>query len=478
MPFPATLSRRALLARAGCGFGSLALHALLAQESLAEQARGNPLAPRPGHAAPRARAVIWLFMHGGPSAIDLYDPKPTLQKRSGEALNLGTNVGFFASSGKLMPSPFAFRRHGQCRAWVSDVLPGIARHVDDLAFIRSVHVESNNHGPALYEMNTGFARMGFPSTGAWVTYGLGSENQNLPGFVVMTDYRGALEGGPSSWGAGFLPGAYQGTAVSTRGTSPILHLRPPAAVGQDRQRAQLDLVRRLNQQHQELRPGEADLEARLASYELAYRMQLEAPEALDLTKETAATQRLYGIDQKPSEYYGKQLLTARRLIERGVRFVQVFSGGYDDTVRWDAHADVKKNHGDRAAEIDMPVAGLLTDLKQRGLLDSTLVIWGGEFGRLPISQGDRGRDHNRYGFTIWMAGGGIKGGASHGSTDELGWKAAEDPVTVNDIHATILHQLGLDHTKLTYLHQGRRFRLTDVAGEVIQDILANERAGG
>lgn len=286
------LSRRELLTRAGCGFGSLALHALLAQDASADQPRINPLAPRPSHATPRAKSVIWLFMHGGPSAIDLYDFKPMLKKRSGESLNLGANVGFFASSGKLMPSPFAFRKHGQCGAWVSDILPGIARHVDDIAFIRSVHVESNNHGPALYEMNTGFARIGFPSTGAWVTYGLGSENQNLPGFVVMTDYRGALEGGPSSWGEGFLPGAYQGTAVSTRGASPILHLQPPASLGKDRQRAQLDLVRRLNHKHQEQHPGEADLEARIANYELAYRMQMEAPARRASSRSSAAVRTI------------------------------------------------------------------------------------------------------------------------------------------------------------------------------------------
>jgi len=469
------LNRRELLARAGAGFGTVGLAGLLHSEGLLAQApAAAALAPRQPHFPAKAKAVIWLFMHGAPSTIDLFDPKPELDRRHGTSMNLGTNVGFFASSGTVMKSPFRFARYGQSGAWMSDVLPNINRHVDDFAFVRSLHVESNNHGPALYEMNSGVTRIGFPSAGSWVTYGLGSENQNLPGFMVMVDYRAAPEGGPNSWSAGFLPGAYQGTPVRSTGSSPILHLNPLPEVGLERQRQQLDFAARLNRRHLERNPAEADLLGRIESFELAYRMQTQAPEAFDLTRETAATHRLYGMDRPESRYFGSQMLLTRRLIERGVRFVQVYSGGTTDSERWDAHNNLIKNHRDRAAETDVPVAGLLTDLKQRGLLDSTLVIWGGEFGRLPITQGSdvTGRDHNRLGFGMWLTGAGIKKGASFGATDELGLRAVANPVTVHDMHATILHLLGLDHLRLTYQHNGRQYRLTDVAGNVIEQILA------
>jgi hypothetical protein len=413
-------------------------------------------------------------MHGAPSTIDLFDPKPELDRRHGTAMNLGNNVGFFASSGTVMKSPFRFARHGQSGAWMSSLLPNVAKHVDEFAFIRSMHVESNNHGPALYEMNSGLTRIGFPSAGSWVTYGLGSENRNLPGFIVMVDPRAAPEGGPNSWGAGFLPGAYQGTPVRSSGTSPILHLNPLPEVGLECQRRQLDFADRLNRRHLERNPAEAELLGRIESFELAYRMQTEAPEAFDLTRETAATHRLYGMDRPQSRTYGSQLLLARRLVERGVRFIQIYNGGTTDSERWDAHNNLKKNHEDRAAETDVPVAGLLADLKRRGLLESTLVLWSGEFGRLPITQGGdaTGRDHNRLGFGMWLAGAGIKKGTSFGATDELGLRAVENPVDVHDLHATLLHLLGIDHTRLTYRHNGRQYRLTDVAGKVIEPILS------
>ncbi len=469
-------SRREFLSRSANGCGLLALACMLRDEGRlrAQPAAGrNPLAPHPGHFAPKATSVIWLHMHGAPSSIDLFDPKPELARREGTSMNLGTNVGFFQNSGTVMRSPFRFARHGQCGHWFSEVLPNIARHADDIAFLKGMHVLSNNHGPALYEINTGLTRVGFPSVGSWITYGLGSENRNLPGFVIMPDPRGSIEGGPYSWSAGFLPGAFQGTPIRT-GANPILHVRRLSGVSAERQRAQLDLAAALNRQHAERLSSEADLQARIESFELAYRLQMAAPEALDTDRETPATQRLYGLDNPVSRPYGTQLLLARRLVERGVRFVQIYSGPQPDTLRWDAHADLDRNHRDRGAETDVAVAGLLTDLKQRGMFESTLVIWAGEFGRLPITQGanSTGRDHNRFGFAIWLAGAGIKGGASHGATDEIGLHAVEGRTDVHDLHATILHLLGIDHERLTYHHAGRDYRLTDVSGRVVREILS------
>ncbi len=465
--------RREFLRRAGNGCGMLAVTCLLQEQGKLRAQSRNPLAPHAGHFAPKARAVIWLHMHGAPSSIDLYTPKPALDRHHGKPMNLGSNVGFFRDTGTVMRSPFRFARHGQCGAWFSEVLPNIARHADDIAFLKGMHVLSNNHGPALYEINTGLTRVGFPSVGSWVTYGLGSENQNLPGYVIMPDPRGSIEGGPFSWSSGFLPGAFQGTPIRT-GANPILHVRPLANVGIDRQRAQLDLAAALNRLHSERSPDEGDLLSRIESFELAYRMQMEAPEALDISRETPATHRLYGIDNPVSQPYGSQVLLARRLIERGVRFVQIYSGPQNDNDRWDAHANLNRNHRQRGLETDVAVAGLLTDLKQRGLFDSTLVIWAGEFGRLPICQGETidGRDHNRFGFALWMAGAGIKGGASFGATDDLGLHAVEGRTTVHDLHATILHLLGMDHERLTYHHAGRDYRLTDVSGRVVNEILA------
>jgi hypothetical protein len=463
--FAPPASRRQFLARAGGGLGLLALADLLrdpARAALDEPHSGTAYPPRPPHFAPRARSVIWLFMEGAPSAVDLFDPKPELDRSHGKRIKIDV---FNGNPGPLMKSPFAFRRYGRCGAWVCDRYPNVARHVDDIAFVKSCFTESNDHVPALYQMNTGVARVGLPTAGAWVTYGLGSENRNLPGFVVLGNTQG-IKGGPVNWSAGFLPTTYQGTLFRAQG-SPILNLRRPKDVADEDQRAQLDLLAGLNGRHLGDHPGEPDLSARIESFELAYRMQAEAGDLADFSRETAEARRLYGLDQAASRSFGGKCLLARRLVERGVRFVQVYSDG-----EWDAHSDLAGNHSGHCAATDVPIQGLLTDLKRQGLFDSTLVIWGGEFGRMPVSQGGNGRDHNPKGFLVWLAGAGIRGGASHGETDEIGYRAAVDPVTVHDLHATMLHLLGIDHKRLTYLHNGRRYRLTDVAGNVLTKILA------
>ena len=468
-------NRRQFLQKAGGGFGAVALTALLNQlgmlksSAATDAARTDPQLPKPPNFAPRARSVIWCFMNGGPSAIDLFDPKPDLDKSDGLQMNKGPIVTFSRQVGPLMKSPFTFQRYGQCGQPVSDVYSNIARHVDDIAFIKACHVDTNVHDQALFASNSGMTRLGYPSTGSWVTYGLGTENQNLPGFIVMHDPRGMPVGGPPLWSSGFLPNAYEGT-IFHPGASPILDLQRRANMSDSAQRRQLDFIAGLDADHQARHPAEADLLGRISSFELAYRMQMAAPEAVDISGEKRATKLLYGLDDIKSRSYGTQLLMARRLVERGARFVQAYSGASPDD--WDAHQALAQNHSRRCRETDVPIAGLLTDLKQRGLLDSTLVIWGGEFGRLPITENSGGRDHNPYGFLLWMAGGGIKGGTSVGETDELGYRAAVDPVSIHDVHATILALLGLDHTKLTYFHNGRDFRLTDVSGEVIRRIIA------
>jgi hypothetical protein len=453
--------RRRLLQRAGAGFGMVALADLLNRDAARADSTG-PLAPKPTHFPAKAKSVIWLFMEGAPSSVDLFDPKPELDKYHGSRVEIAV---FNGSPGPLMKSPFKFRRHGQSGAWVCDKYPNVAKHVDEFAFVKSLFTESNDHVPALYQINTGIPRPGFPSAGAWVTYGLGSENQNLPGFVVLGNRQG-VKGGPINWSSGFLPAAHQGTLFRPEG-NPVLNLRRPTDVTAHDQRAQLDLMARLNGEHLRDRPGEPDLSARIESFELAYRMQGEAADLLDLANETAATRAMYGLDATPSRSFGTKCLTARRLIERGVRFVQVYSDG-----EWDAHSDLAGNHTGHCAATDVPIDGLLTDLRRRGLLDSTLVVWGGEFGRMPVSQGNGGRDHNPHGFLAWMAGAGIKGGASYGETDEIGHRAATDRTTVHDLHATMLHLLGVDHRQLTYFHNGRQHRLTDVSGDVLSKILA------
>jgi hypothetical protein len=480
-------SRREFLQKVGGGFGLLALAGLLdgqgllaaPAEAAADPRALNPLSPQPGHFPARAKSVIWLFMNGGPSHVDTWDYKPELEKMDGKELaGFDKATGFFQDQvGPLMKSPFQWSRHGGSGTWVPEIFPNIAGHVDDIAFLHSCFTETNNHSPALFQINTGMSRMGFPSVGAWVTYGLGTENQNLPGFVVMYDTlgRGLPKGYAQNWGAGFLPGIYQGTALKAQG-APIDNLVRGPQMTDAEQRRQLDLLKRLNGEHQQQHPADTELSARIESFELAYRVQMAAPEALDVNKEPEAIRKLYGLDDTRCAHFGKQCLVARRMVERGVRFVQIYSGGEENEKSWDGHTNIAANHRQFAGETDVPIAGLLADLKQRGLLEETLVIWGGEFGRLPLVQrtpngGQSGRDHNPHAFTTWMAGGGVKGGVHHGQTDEIGHKAAVDRVSVNDLHATILHLLGIDHTRLTYRSSGRNFRLTDVAGEVVRQIV-------
>ena len=476
-PPPVYRSRREFLQRVGGGFGLLALAGLLDREGLlAAEASANPLAPKKSHFPAKAKSVIWLFMNGGPSQVDTWDYKPELAKRDGKELKgFDKNTGFFTEQvGPLMKSPFKFQRHGQCGAWVSEIFPNMAKHVDKMAFLYSCWTDSNNHSPALLKINTGMTRMGFPCVGSWVTYGLGTVSQNLPAFVTVCDTlgRGLPKGYAQNWGAGFLPSIYQGTMLKAQG-SLIDDLDRSSEMNNRQQRAQLDLLNRLNRRHLEQSAGDSELAARIETFELAYRMQMAAPEALAIEKETTATQKLYGLENPKCKHFAKQCLIARRLVERGVRFVQIYSGGEENEKSWDGHLNIADNHRGFAGETDIPIAGLLTDLQARGLLDSTLVIWGGEFGRLPIVQkGGTGRDHNPHAITYWLAGGGVKGGTLHGQTDDIGHKAVIDRVSVNDLHATILHLLGIDHKRLTYRYSGRDFRLTDVAGNVVKEILA------
>jgi hypothetical protein len=469
-----------MLARAGSGCGLLALAGLLQETGALGQAQAalpvNPLAPRAGHFPAQAKSVIWLFMNGGPSQVDTWDYKPELEKRDGQELEgFDKNTGFFTEQvGPLMKSPFKFAQHGATGTWLSEIFPRIAEHVDDLAIIYSCYTETNNHSPALFQINTGMSRMGFPCVGSWITYGLGTENQNLPAFMVMYDTlgRGLPKGHAQNWGAGFLPSVFQGTALNAQG-APINNLYRRPNMTDHQQRRQLDLIKALNQEHLAAHPHEAELAARIESFELAYRMQIAAPEALDVDSEPENIQSLYGLDNPKCAHFARQVLTARRLVERGVRFVQIYSGGMENERSWDGHVDIVKNHGGFAQETDQPIAALLADLKARGLLDQVLVICNGEFGRLPIAQkGSTGRDHNPHAFTTWLAGGGTRPGARYGATDEVGHKAVENRVSINDLHATILHLLGIDHERLTYRYNGRDFRLTDVAGRVIHGILA------
>jgi hypothetical protein len=459
-----TYDRRDFLARAGGGLGLLALADLLGSQSLlADDAQAEKTTLLPGsHFPAKAKSVIWLFMEGAPSAVDMFDPKPELDKNHGKKIAIDV---FNGNPGPLMRSPFQFQQYGQSGLWVCEKYTNVAKHADEIALIKSLYAEAADHVPALYQINTGIARPGFPSAGAWITYGLGSENQNLPGYVVLGNTQG-VKGGPLNWGAGFLPSTFQGTLFRSEG-NPILNLERPKDVTRDDQRAQLDLLAKLNDEHLLEHPGRADLLARIDSFELAFRMQAEAADVVDIRKESAETRTRYGIDNEASRSFGTKCLMARRLVESGVRFVQVYSDG-----EWDAHSDLKQNHSEHCAATDVPIDALLTDLKQRGLWDSTLVIWGGEFGRMPVSQGADGRDHNPHGFIAWMAGAGIKGGVSYGESDEIGYRAAVDRVSVHDLHATMLYLLGLDHKRLTYFHNGRDFRLTDVAGQVIRPILA------
>ncbi len=468
--YNATQTRRELLLRGGAGFGALALTSLLQGNPLfATDDKANPLAAKKPMLPPRAKSVIFLFMEGGPSHIDLFDPKPKVNELAGQQIpsSIGkviTPMGEFNSP--LLASKRKWKQHGKSGTWVSDWLPNIAGHVDDMAVIRSCWADGLNHSNGVCQMNTGSTLAGRPSLGSWVTYGLGTENQNLPAFVVLQDNPSSVINGPRNWGAGFMPALYQGVRLQG-GKEPLPNLNPPESVSEEQQRGKLDLLDKLNRRHALSRPQQSELDARIASYELAFRMQSEAPEAVDLATETEATKKLYGIDQKETAAFGRNCLLARRLVERGVRFVQLYHGAGS---KWDAHSNIEKNHTEHCRSSDLPVAGLLTDLKRRGLLESTLVIWGGEFGRTPMSEKGDGRDHNPYGFTMWLAGGGVKGGQVIGGTDDFGLHAVDNRLHVHDLHATILYLLGLDNMGLVYRYKGRPERPTLNEGEAYKKI--------
>jgi hypothetical protein len=472
---PLLTSRRDFLLKAGGGFGALALAYLMHQDGLLsraddERSSTNPLAPRPTHHPTRARSVIFLFMEGGPSHLDTFDPKPELVRRNGQPLpaSFGTVLTPMGIGGNnLLASRHTFRRSGQSGIEISDWLPHMATCADDLCVLRSCWADGLNHVGSVCQMNTGSILAGRPSLGAWVTYGLGTVNQNLPGFVVMQVTTGEVAGGARNWGTGFMPSTYQGTAFRA-GNNPILHLAPPAEISSQQQGNKLDLMRALNDEHRVSRPEDHDLTARMASYELAYRMQAAAPEAVDFSQESQRTKDDYGFNRPECAEFAQRCLLARRLVERGVRMVQIYCGAGS---QWDAHSDLEGNHTRMCLRCDQPTAALLRDLKRRGLLDSTLVIWGGEFGRTPMTEGTNGRDHNPYGFTMCLAGGGVRGGAVVGSTDEFGLRAVDNRAHVNDLHATILHLMGLNHQRLTFLHNGRDERLTENGGHVIREVL-------
>src|SRR5579875_1171722 len=466
-----TINRRQMLRQFANGFGMLGLAGLLADEARASSAADNPLAVKAPHYPAKAKRLIFLFMSGGPSHVDTFDPKPRLQRDNGKPLPFEQPKLVRTRTVNLLQSPFKFQKHGQSGIEVSELFPHIARCIDDICVIRSMVADNINHNGACLQMNTGEQAFSRPSLGSWLLYGLGSENQSLPGFVVISPAQPA-QGAPL-WSSSFLPAAYQGTLVADL-NNPIANLKnpetPPA-----RQRDQLDTLRRLNDLHRQKRQQDSQLNARIASFELAFRMQRHAPEAFDLSGESPATQRLYGLHEKTTEIFGKQCLLARRLVERGVRCVQVY---HTQTARrsscqlWDQHGGLRTELPANCAATDRPIAGLLYDLKARGLLEDTIVLWGGEFGRTPTAEGNDGREHHPFGFTMWLAGAGIKGGLVYGATDEFGWHAVENKVHVHDLHATLLHLMGLNHERLTYRHAGRDYRLTDVHGKVVRDILA------
>ncbi len=470
MSDPLLTTRRNLLRTTAAGFGHVALNALLGQESQAE-VRDSPQAARQPLLVPRAKRVVFLFMKGGPSHVDTFDPKPLLDRDHGKPLPFDLPRVTFAKQGSLLKSPWKFQRYGESGLPVSELFPNVAQHVDDLCILRSVHGTNPAHGGAALKLHTGTDQFVRPSMGAWVTYGLGTENQNLPAFVTICPT--LAHGGVNNWGSAFLPAHCQGTPIGNASQSVAManvkHIRNQHLSTSD-QRRQLDLIRSLNQDHMQSVGHHQALEGRLHSFELAFRMQTAMPEVQDLSTESEATHRLYGIDNGVTEDFGRQCLMARRFLEQGVRFVQVTHS--DSEVQWDQHSDLYHGHTKNAAEVDKPIAGFLSDLKARGLLDDTLVLWGGEFGRTPTAQGNNGRDHNPHGFTMWMAGGGVKGGYAYGATDEYGYYSTVDKMHIHDLHATLLHLMGLDHERLTYRYAGRDFRLTDVAGRVADDIIA------
>jgi Protein of unknown function (DUF1501) len=458
--FTPTLTRRGMLRATANGFGLLALAGQL-QAS-------NPLAPRPGHFAPRAKRVIFLFMHGGPSQVDTFDPKPLLKKHHGQPYPGQKPRVQFAATGNLLQSPWEFRPGGKSGIQVSDLFPEVRKMADELCVIRSIHADNSAHGGALLQLHTGSDTFVRPSIGSWVTYGLGTENQNLPGFMTLSPTLG--HGGVSNFSSAFLPAAFQGTPIGHSGVpakdSAVRDIKPAAAP--ELQRMQLDLLKDMNQRHLTAAGPDAALEGRINAFELAFRMQAEAPSVMDIAKESKATFEMYGIgDKQPTDNFGRQCLTARRLAEAGVRFIQC-----THSYKWDQHGDLKRDHAKNALEVDKPIAALLADLKRRDLLKDTLVWWGGEFGRTPTAQGGDGRDHNPHAFSMWLAGGGVKGGQVYGATDDFGYYSIENKVHMHDLHATILALLGLDHEKLTYRHAGRDFRLTDVKGHVVKDIMS------
>ena len=477
-------TRREFLWQAGGGFVGTGLAAMLGQDGfLASQsvaadgvsAWKNPLAPKQPHFAPKAKNVIFLFMYGGPSHIDTFDRKPKMKGMNDKTVDVKTfGRGGHRKQGRIVEPKWDFKQYGECGKWVSDLFPHVGQHVDDIAFLHSMTADSPIHGSALLMMNSGSILSGRPALGSWVNYGLGSENENLPGFVVMLDPRGGPISGAKNWTSGYMPATYQATVMRSQG-APILDLNPPSGVTREMQRGMLDALRGFNEEHQAGRQDNSNLAARIASYELAYKMQQHAPEAVDLSQEDAATLELYGLNDKKTQVFGRQCLLARRLVQRGVRMIQIYSGGNHNDANWDAHGDLEHNHNLHAGETDLPIAGLLTDLKRTGMLDETLVVWGGEFGRQPTAEYSKGtgRDHNAYGFTMWMAGGGIKGGVSVGQTDELGSAAIEDRFHVKRLHATILHQMGLDPNNLSYFFNGLDQKLVGVEGaEPIHQIIS------
>jgi hypothetical protein len=461
--------RRRMLGDSFCGFGSLALAAMLRQETLA--GTKSPLVPKPPHLPAKAKSVIFLFMAGGPSHLETFDPKPLLNALNGEVRP--TEFGdakyqFVQKDARLLGTKRQFHPHGQSGIEVSDLFPNVSKVIDDIAVIRSCYGDMVVHSAAQYELLSGRVMPGFPSMGAWTIYGLGSESQSLPAYVVMPDPEGALEAGQPMYGNGFLPAAYQPTMFRP-GERPVLNLELPPGVSLNERRRTMELIRNLNEAS--LTSEDLEFAARLESYELAFKMQTEAPDVFDVSRESEETLRLYGVGTEPTDDYGRRCLLARRMVEHGVRFTVVVSGGGSGNTQWDAHGDIEENHCRMAAETDKPIAGLLTDLKRRGLLDTTLVVWGGEFGRSPEAQGGKGRDHHNLGFSMWMAGGGIRGGQVVGSTDAIGLRAIESPYHFRDIHTTILNQLGLDQDLLTYPHLGRNERLTQLRGKVIHQIV-------
>lgn len=466
--YESSLSRRDFLFNAGLGLGAMALTDLLARD-IRVPAPGTPLQDGVGKIKPRAKSVIFLFMEGGPSHIDLFDPKPLLNKFAGQPLpdSYGTVLTAMGEArAPLLASKRVFKQHGQSGQWFSDWIPHIAECSDDLAVVRSCTSDGINHSAGVCQMNTGSILGGRPSLGSWVSYGIGSENQNLPSFVVMQDNQSSVINGPRNWGAGFMPAVYQGIRIQG-GSEPIPNLNTPEAVSADLQKAKLDLIRNINREYAGRFPDRSELGARLSSYEMAYRMQAEAPGVVDLNGETEATRKLYGLDDKNTETMGRLCLLSRRMVEQGVRFVQVYHGAGS---KWDAHTGIESNHSKLCASMDKPVAGLIKDLKSRGLLDETLVVWGGEFGRTPMSEKGDGRDHNPTGFTMFFAGGGVKGGNTIGSTDDLGLRAVGTPLHVHDLHATILWLLGIDNMGLTYRYKGRPERPTQNEGEPYKQI--------